>query len=171
MKKAKRLLLLLIFLLVLGSPFLRMLYVEIFAGNETSSTPYQLVGNFSEAVNNQNIEEYISLFESGIQKEMKEYIDTCGSTDFFSEQRRDIVSIVSASDEVAMQEKDTFSDVLVLRVRENIQYNTKYLAENSNISSGIQENYYILVKEDEDWKIYRVSATKVSAKQDRAEQV
>lgn len=159
MKKAKGLLLLSILLLILGVPFSRMLYEKVFAGNETLSTPYQLIETFSEAVNNQNIEEYISLFESGIQEEMSEYIDTCGSTDFFAEQRRDIISIVSAGDEVALQEKETFSDVLAFKVRENIQYSAEYLAENSDRSSGIQENYYILVKEDGDWKIYRISAT------------
>ena len=158
MKKAKGPLLLLVFLLVLGFSFSLMLYVKVFVGDGTSSTPYQLIETSSEAVNNQDIEEYISLFESGIQEEMNEYIDTCGSTDFFAEQRRDIISIVSAGDEVAIQEKETFSDVLIFRVKENIQYNAKYLAENSDRSSGIQENYYILVKEDGDWKIYRISA-------------
>lgn len=148
--------------------FLRMFIVEVFAEYETPSTPYQLIETLSDAVNNQNIWEYISLFESGIQEEMKEYMGTCGSTDFFSEQRRDIISIASSSDEVAIQEKDSFSDVLVLRVRENVQYSTKYLAENSYKSSGIQENYYVLIKEDNSWKIARISAAESESNRTRA---
>ena len=161
-KKDKRLISLMI---CCAAAFLiTVLSIQVCAESETESTPVQLIYEYANAVNEHNVWKYISLFESEIQEEMKEYIRDCGTDEFFSTERREIISIAAENDQIAAQEKEMFSDVLVFRVRENIIYS----ANDLKMNSGINEHNYVLIKEDGEWKIYRISGVENTNTKSRA---
>lgn len=124
-------------------------------------TCVDVVYSFVDAVNSNNVESYISLFSNEIQSEMKTYINSIGKEDFFAESERSIIDIVENTDCILEDECAKYEDAKAFRVRENIVYKDDNDRKTYDLQSGEQVNDYVLVLEDSEWKIYRVSAVNV----------
>lgn len=134
-------------------------YEKAAAKELEKGTPQELVYEFAEAVNNRDIDRYVSLFASEIQEEMKKYLEENGKDVFFAEDERRIEEICADNDSYAVKEKELYSDVAVFRVKEYVAYPEKAVQNSLFSGSGLQEHLYVTVKEDGKWKLYRVSAS------------
>ena len=152
--------------------------------NEVSSTELidtieweSLVNGFADAVNNNDVAGYISLFTESIQSEMEEYLTyTEDEESFFKENSIQIVNTTKLSTDVGElsaalnnDEISTYEDVAVYYAEMYIDVDNDV-----NLGEGISDegyNYkvFVIVKENGQWKIYRVSTPNLKAITDAGE--
>ena len=118
----------------------------------------ELIERFVDCVNKRKVQEYMGLFAPDIRKEMEKCLDEYGEDNFFIESHREIINIEKAGEETAIKEKKLFEDVAVYRVVENITYKEKSKRDTCELKNGINTNYFVLVKQNDIWYIYRISA-------------
>ena len=123
--------------------------------------PERLIDEFVNKINDQDIQGYIDLFAPEISKEMKQYVNENGEDEFFVETRRDIISIEKINSECAVKEKEAYEDVAVFRVVENIKYKHKIKRDTCELKEGVNTDDFVIVKQNGNWYIYRVSAADV----------
>lgn len=116
-----------------------------------------LINEYVECRNDKNVDRYVQLFSSDIQKEMNDYIDECGIDSFFSEEYVEIISVKEGDVSVASEEKTLFKDVRVYEVIENIVYKKDKRRGICDLQDGINVNNYILVMENGEWYLHRIS--------------
>lgn len=131
---------------------------SISIASDHDSTAECLIKKYIECRNNKNVDEYVQLFSSDIQREMKDYIDECGYESFFIEEDAEILSIKEGDASVALEEKGMFQDVKVYEVTENITYKKDIRRSTCALKNGININNYVLVKENGKWYLHRISA-------------
>lgn len=114
----------------------------------------QMIHTYVEAVNEKDIDLYISLFEESMRKDMREYINVAGTDGFFLENTYSIIDVEKADPIIALSEKQRFGEIEVYKVTANIEY--------IEIPSTIQEStegyekYFVFVKQKNEWKLYRI---------------
>ena len=114
-----------------------------------------IIYSYEESVNNKNIEKYIALFQDDIQKEMYDFLNYNSPRDFFIEESREVIKIEDSDCNCAVREKEKFDDVFVKKVTEMVEYKEDNA---KNKKSGEETNYFIFVKQDGKWSLYRISA-------------
>ena len=117
-----------------------------------------LIYEFADAINTRNMDKYVSLFSKDIQGEMEDYINTRGQKESFAEEKVEILKIEKT--EIIAPEKSypQFDDAIVFLVYENVHYDENITHKTYPMISGETEKYYVVVLEDDVWKLYRVSA-------------
>lgn len=124
-------------------------------------TPERLIDEFANRVNAQDIQGYIELFAPEISKEMRQYLNENGEDEFFVETHRDIIDIEKINSECAVKEMEVYEDVVVFRVIENIKYKQRIKRDTCELKEGINVDDFVIVKQDDNWYIYRVSAADI----------
>lgn len=140
------------------------LYVVILAGiiismytilNSNGDPCQDIIHTYVEAINKKDIELYISLFENSIQREMKQYVIDEGTANFFKTDLHTLFSAKKVDDKSAIKEKEMFPEVAVYEVVERISYVVDQ--EGNKKPTEVCLNQFVFVKNDDEWKLYRVS--------------
>ena len=108
-----------------------------------------IIQAYEMAVNQKDVESYIPLFADAIQSEMREYINENGEASFFKEDQIKILSMRKGYDVSASKEKEQYGEVSVFDVDMEITF--------SGEETTRQEVQFVFVKEQQTWKLYRVS--------------
>lgn len=118
-----------------------------------------LILAFVEAVNERDIESYIALFTKDNQQEIRSFIKANGADSFLAEPKRSIVKIEKT--DIIPYEKDSgeFEDAVVFRVTENIDFGDASSYYPREMVSGNVVHDYVIVLEEGEWKIYRISVS------------
>lgn len=114
-----------------------------------------IVNTYVEAINKKDIELYISLFEDSIQREMKQYVIDEGTANFFKSDFHTLFSAKKVDDKSALKEKEMFPEVAVYEVVERISYVVDQ--EGNKKPTEVCLHHFVFVKNDNEWKLYRVS--------------
>lgn len=134
--------------------------LPIEAAKETGESPtvQSLVYEYAEAVTSKDIDQYIELFTLENQRSMYEYVSEFGQKDFFHEEDIEITNIRELSTNtgkrsagLSIDEVSAYEDLAV------------YYAEMSVNGSQKEYKTFILVKENNKWKILRVSTPDLQA--------
>ena len=108
-----------------------------------------IIQAYEMAVNQKDVESYIPLFADAIQSEMREYINENGEASFFKEDQIKILSMRKGDDVSASKEKEQYGEVSVFDVDMEITFSGEEMTR--------QEVQFVFVKEQQTWKLYRVS--------------
>lgn len=108
-----------------------------------------IIQAYEMAVNQKDVESYIPLFADAIQSEMREYINENGEASFFKEDQIKVLSMRKGDDVSASKEKEQYGEVSVFDVNMEITLPGE--------ETRRQEVQFVFVKEQQTWKLYRVS--------------
>jgi len=125
-----------------------------------------LVKKFVEAINKNDLDTYISLFTQNNQEEMKSYIENNGEANFFKESNIQLSNITRLSDQVGKssanisnEEIEKYSNIVVYYVEMNTKVkNGNGINDDDILDNGYTYRDFVIVKENDDWKIMRVSS-------------
>ncbi len=115
----------------------------------------EMIHTYVQAVNEKDIDLYISLFEESIREGMREHIKVKGTDGFFYEDTISLIAVEKADPIIALSEKQRFGEVEVYKVTANIEY--------IEIPTTVQESLegyvfnFVFVKQKNEWKLYRIS--------------
>ena len=123
--------------------------------NSNGDPCQDIIHTYVEAINKKDIELYISLFEDSIQREMKQYVINEGTANFFISDFHTLFSAKKVDDKSAVKEKEVFPEVAVYEVVERISYVVDQ--EGNKKPTEVCLNQFVFVKNDDEWKLYRVS--------------
>ena len=111
-----------------------------------------LIYDYATAINDGNISNYILLFTEMNRIQMSDYVSAHGSNDFSFEENVEIKNVSELSAETGMrsagispQEASAYDDI-------TIYYVELCIGENQ-----IENKVFVLVKENQDWRIHRIS--------------
>ena len=121
----------------------------------------ELIKDFVNAVNTKDLEGYISLFDEENQREMRRYIAEMGEDTFYAEENRKLVKIERYMTAPYEKTGGEFEDAMAFRVTEQIAYIDAVTSEMDTypLISGETVHDYVIVKEKEKWKLYRISVS------------
>ena len=128
------------------------------AHEEKTDVKEQIIWEFVDAVNRQDVDQYVSLFTDDIQDEMKDYLKANGSESTFAESHREILSIEKTECVVPEKEQGQFEDAVIYRVTEDVTYKENARQNTYALISGVATHDYVIVLENGNWRLYRVSA-------------
>lgn len=131
---------------------------EVLAKQSDDNQQYELIYQFAENINDRNVDAYIELFAPNIQEEMNDYLEKYGRDSFFIETSCTIISIEKGDVSIAIDEVKRFDDVVVYKVIENIEFQKDIERDTCALKEGKNICNFVLVKMNEKWYIYRVSA-------------
>lgn len=123
-----------------------------------------LVDKFVEAINNNDVDTYISLFTKDNQEEMMSFTKINGKDNFFQENNIELSKIKKLSDTVGKtiisnEENSKYSDIVVYYTETNMKVKNGNGINNDDIlDNGYAYRVFVIVKENGDWKIVRVSS-------------
>ena len=125
-----------------------------------------LVKKFVEAINKNDLDTYISLFTQNNQEEMKSYIENNGEANFFKESNIQLSNITRLSDQVGKssanisnKEIEKYSNIVVYYVEMNTKVkNGNGINDDDILDNGYTYRDFVIVKENDEWKIMRVSS-------------
>ena len=122
------------------------------------------ISDFIRTVNDKDVDRYISLFASNIQAEMNDFIENNGKENFSQEESRTLLSVAAVSSDYVNSHVKSFDDVYAHFDEITVYYVTEDVQFPENAGSGLrksgeQTNLYILVTEDGQRKLYRISRT------------
>ncbi len=145
------------------------IFAKDIKGEEASYEPEQLIYNFIDAVNSKDTETYLSLFTNDNKVEMEAFIEQNGNTDFFKESNIEIKNLKKLSDEVGKEsanltddEYTKYNDIAVYYTEENTTVkDDNDLVNTDTLSNGYTYKDYVIVKENNEWKILRVSTANI----------
>lgn len=160
MKRKKRILLLLVNILMItfcGK-------INVYATSETND-PGHLIETYAECINNNDVETYISLFASNKRDEMKEFINLYSEESFFVEDTCDIIKIEKNTTDSFVEEMEVYSDVCTYTVVYNVHFRNDIDRDTCFLQEGINVSTFILVYENQNWFIERISENNVSESQ------
>lgn len=128
--------------------------------------PKNLVFEFIQAVNNNDIQAYISLFTNENQREMNKYIKEIGPNNFFKEESIALINLTRLSNNIgeksaniSNEENKKYKDTVVYYAEENIQFKQDNgLRTDDILDSGYNYRNYVIVREGDQWKLLRVSS-------------
>lgn len=171
--KRKLISVIMLFVLVLSGVFA----TEVQAQDADEDGAISLVYQFAGAINEKDINAYIKLFTDEIQEEMYEYAEIYGNEDFFQEKSITLGDMKILSEETAIQsaqiaeELEKYEDVVVVYAEMNIQYNDGYddIPEDYAWNNGVYYRNFVLVKQMDRWKIFRVSTPNIKVIVDNGE--
>ncbi len=138
-----------------------------------------LVNKYVDAINNNDVDAYIALFTQDNQNEMTSYIKAYGKDDFFQENNVELTNITKLSDQVGKDSSNITKDE-ISKYSDTTIYYTEMIVQvkngNGNDDDDILDNGYvyknfIIVKENGDWKISRVSSPDLAIITDKKEGV
>lgn len=169
MKKSKKLasliMVVLCFVLLFSSPSV------VFAATvDMNCDETLLVSKYINAINNGDVDTYISLFTQDNQNEMISYINANGKGYFFQESNIELINITKLSELVGKyssgisdDEISKYGNMLVFYTEMDIAVKNDNGSDNDDIlDTGYAFRNIIIVKEDDEWKILRVSSPALS---------
>ena len=122
----------------------------------------ELIHQFTAAVNDKNIDAYIPLFCTDIQTEMYSFLEMNGNDNFFLGEKRELLSVSKLKTSYIKEHAELFDDVsasfnefCVYYVIERLSFPKESIQKQNLVSS----NLYIIVRENNEQKLFRISAT------------
>ena len=125
----------------------------------------ELVYSFAEAINNKDADAYISLFTKWNQELMRLHIERSTAADFFQEDAIELINVkelVKSKDFATnlTTEYERYEDAAVFYTEEYIT-----LISDADVAGMLENGYnyriYVVVKENGEWKIERVSTPSI----------
>ena len=122
----------------------------------------ETIQEYADSINRGDIARYIKLFTSDNQEEMKDYLDSWGTEDFFREENVEIKELKRLSDRVGRRSA-AVSDEEVSPYDDVAVYYTDMLVKardtsDEYVKSGHHFRDFVFVKENGEWKILRISS-------------
>lgn len=117
------------------------------------------------AINNNDIDTYIALFTSNNRAEMNAYIEQNTELQFFRESGLSLKEYVELSDETGRLASNISQEELAQYAEFKYIYFRMEMTESSSYNFNSNDSGYriaVLVKENDEWKILRVSTPDVS---------
>lgn len=122
----------------------------------------KMIQAYADSVNRDDIARYIKLFTRDNQLEMKAYLDSWGTEDFFHGENIEIKDIKQLSDRVGRRsagisddEVSQYDDVVIFYT--DMTVHAKQTAD-ENVKNGHTFQDFVFVKENGEWKILRISS-------------
>lgn len=135
--------------------------VSVFTA-EPEITPDELIHLYAETVSDGDVERYITLFTADNQREMESYINDFGTDDFFKEESVELKNVTLLSEQVgkssasiSSNEVSEYDGLAVYYVEMVIDAKA---GTNELVENGYAYRDFVIVQEDEAWKILRVSS-------------
>lgn len=129
--------------------------------NEDDEAAEGLISEFVQTTNSNNVEDYIELFTQWNQIEMRKYVSENGK-ESFSQEQIELKNIKKLSAEVGYrsagitaEELSAYEDLAVFYVETQVAFTDEALYDISD--EGYAYKVFVIVKEDGEWKIERVS--------------
>lgn len=116
-----------------------------------------VIYDYAKAVNDKDVDKYISLFAQDIQKEMRAFLDIKGRSDFFLEDACNILLIEEQKD-VFPDINEEYKTITRFLVVEEIDFKDTISRDVCKLKQGINNCEVVLVKEDNEWRIGRISS-------------
>lgn len=125
-----------------------------------------IINSYIDAINDKDIDNYIALFTQDNQIEMRSYLSEYGKEDFFQEHHIELTNISKLSKQVgeyssnlSIDELSKFSDTEIYYSEMKVQVEKGNGNENDDIlDNGYTYRNFIVVNENGNWKISRVSS-------------
>lgn len=146
---------------IIKSPVVLIIAIALVVGGATAFTAsakksenllYEdLIYKYASAICSSDVSSYIALFTDENQRNMNEYLDDFGQNDFFREESVEIMRLTKLSTDTGIlsaglspTEISNYENIIVYYAELSIDGNMEYKA-------------FVLVNEDGEWKILRVS--------------
>lgn len=123
-----------------------------------------IIYSLKGAINNQDIDLYISFFSKENQSLMEEYVEKKGGDSFFAIKNVEIISMELTDLPVPEKNDSKFEDAVVYRVTENVIYKENHGRNTYDLISGETTKDFVFVLENGEWKIERISDANFGAK-------
>lgn len=143
--------------------------MPVSAANISTNEDLELVTEVVEAMNNEDVTTYISLFDEENQLLMNEYVMENGTDDFFQAEKTTVLNAKELTPELGISvaritaaEQETYEDIRVIYVKEKV----KAKAGSDVVEDGVDYNAYVIGTEDGTRKIIRISAASLDVIED-----
>ena len=115
-----------------------------------------IIKQFANAINERDINGYLSIFAPIIKEEMQQFLSEQSDTEsFFVESKRVIVSIKRDDYKPIINDGVDYDEVLAYKVEEDDSVDSG--SENTTLQNGINTWRYVVVKIAGKWYLYSVS--------------
>lgn len=136
--------------------------------DDNGSECLSLITKYVDAINHEDVDGYISLFTERIRCEMEDHVAYEGTKGYFKEEhvRLENVSKLSAdvgkrSASVSEEELSAYEDIVVYYAELYMDIQDTEI-DKRIMKTGYNYRVFVMAKEDAQWKLYRVSAPRLS---------
>lgn len=128
------------------------------ATDEVVRESSEIIYLYESAVNEHNVDKYISLFAKNIQEEMRNHCLFAGNEKFFAEEDVDILSLNINKDYSDAALVSRFEDTIYFDVEMQVRYSKSIDRATCVLKEGYNKMLFSLVKEDGKWRLYCISS-------------